>query len=1055
MILDSIKDITKNLVIDKKDELNFTLDAYTTLKTVSPKTVLTAQQVLELFQTKTPQKLAALHICEAMNKQLTDRQLKYSDVKNKSITSLNLPIDTMKFLNSRKQLTPKFKAGQLYDLYKSKVGAVMPYLLLNGTKKRSIENAISNQYRQIDIDFKSIENGKNKALAVFNSIKNDFDFTGISVGGCGVFAFFKVSERCEAANKNQIKAYLEKLFSEKYSFDFDYSFDSIANTQIRGLGYTENVTINKNCEVHDFDFNKIVNVSKDADNNDFVYVDSPLMDFISSSEHLETYLVSKGFSKDRKGRFLAPYQTTSQGSPVYQSDNGTLFLTPFSSSLQDVLGTDKPLHLRQLIMSLEGFETTKEANDFILGFFGIDVTWKKQTSDKNTFLGYDVEHFELSKNQYISDVYKDSLTEQSLLFLGNTGLGKTVLIKSYDNCIVTSFLTTTVNNYSDEGFNVFNGSAINYDISDVFGANKNATTFQSLRTVYDAKKSQFDNVETFYNSFVLVIDEFQQMLTEMYANKAIYNAFEVIKEHVENGGKLRLLTANELIFDFDFLTGLKIKHFVKDTILKPLKIYSYDAKNKLGTAAKFVNDSHGKQQKILALTNRTEKHNDNKELQKLTGSAALNLDSNNKTDFDFRNGLQSSVFTTTALNTGVNIYEKNTDCVIFEYSDFTQISQFFGRLRYNKNENYSTQNNTYSLFRNFDFNEKSFNYKECLELSKRHLKNSVQNAKNEIDFCITSKMTANKNKNGSNVRWNNDLNISEIDYLKINQKNHSYLNTLLQSNKAAFVEMMKIQGYEIEFLEYDFEIENVEVEVIENEFNGFLTALKLTALGSIKTICLDSGMVKKYKNKDFEYWFRYLKLDNETIKNLYFDFKQLNEILDNQKLSFESLFLTDTITKIGKRKTVDSMKLVDSKKTVQRFAFAAAYYESDSLKFQSIVKKLTSNQFTLDSIIDLFLTMNKDYKIKIFKNTDKHTAAGLTASRGVVLELKKYFGNDLVSIVRKTIKASLTGSDVNKTGAILIKVLSNHFKTSVIIENRLKSYCFEIVCKNSDFPKSV
>jgi hypothetical protein len=457
----------------------------------------------------------------------------------------------------------------------------------------------------------------------------------------------------------------------------------------------------------------------------------------------------------------------------------------------------------------------------------------------------------------------------------------------------------------------------------------------------------------------------------------------------------------------------------------------------------------------LALTNRTEKHNDNKELQKLTGSTALNLDSNNKNDFDFRNGLQSSVFTTTALNTGVNIYEKNTDCVIFEYSDFTQISQFFGRLRYNKNENYSTQNNTYSLFRNFDFNEKSFNYKECLELSKRHLKNSVQNAKNEIDFCITSKMTANKNKNGSNVRWNNDLNISEIDYLKINQKNHSYLNTLLQSNKAAFVEMLEIQGYEIEFLEYDFEIENVEVEVIENEFNGFLTVLKLTALGNIKTICFGSSMVKNYKNKDFEYWFKYVSSDNETIKNLYFDFKQLNKVLDNQKLSFESLFLTDTITKIGKRKTVDSLKLVDSKKTIQRFAFAAAYYESDSIKFQSIVKELTSNQFTLDSIIDLFLTMNKDYEIKIFKNTDKHTAAGLTASLGVVLELKKYFGNDLVSIVRKTIKASLTGSDVNKTGTVLIRVLSNHFKTTTITENRLKSYCFEIVCKSGVFSESV
>ena len=64
--------------------------------------------------------------------------------------------------------------------------------------------------------------------------------------------------------------------------------------------------------------------------------------------------------------------------------------------------------------------------------------------------------------------------------------------------LVTSFLTTTVNNYASEGFNCFNGTNNNNDIIDVLGSTKNATTFKSLPRVYEAVKESFASEDLFY-----------------------------------------------------------------------------------------------------------------------------------------------------------------------------------------------------------------------------------------------------------------------------------------------------------------------------------------------------------------------------------------------------------------------------------------------------------------------------------------------------------------------------------------------------------------------------
>jgi hypothetical protein len=1058
------KIFVKNLTIEK---LKFTLDAYKTSETSNEKQVLDVYEVAKEFQTETPQKLVALHICEAMNDIITKTDASYSDVKKKPVTALNLPLSTMKFLHSQKQLSTKHKAGQLYDFYKSRLNAIAPYLLIDRKAKRSESNSIDLLIRQIDIDFKNEKNGKEKAQAVYHAIKTDFPFCGISVGGCGVFVFLVVSERCKDAKPEQLVQYYKKLFSEKYDCDFEINFDSIANTQIRGFGYTQDVTINETFEIHDFDFNTIVNLSSDSD-SDFTFVDSPLMAFLSNHDYLESYLISKGFSKCRKGRFVASCQTSSTGNPIYESEHGTLFLKPFSSSLQNELNSSKPLHLRQLIKIYEGFDTNEQANKYILDTFGVDVTYKKikaEQPQKNLFLGYETERFELSKTQYISDGYNDDLNDKILLFLGATGIGKTTLIQSYKHSIVGSFLSTTVGNYENEGFNIYKGKSEKHDLF-LNGNDKNAATFASLTAVYTAKKTQWNNDLEFYKNTVLVIDEFQQLLTDSFAKGTLYKTIAMIKHHVKNGGKVRLLTANELIFDFDFLEGLKIKHFVKDAILKPLKIYSFDSSKKIETFANFVNISHQNKREVLSLTNRTELHDHNKELQKFTGNKAQNLDKNSKNTFDFSQGLNTSIFATTALNTGVNIYAKNTDCAILEYNDFTQLSQFFGRLRYRINETFLTQNNTYSLFNNFYFEDNGLNYNDCLELSKRHLKNLIKTAKSEVQFCINSEVTKNKKLHGSNVIWNNKLNICEVDYLTINQENHSYLNNLLHTNKDAFVTMMERQGYEVEFLEYNCEVESEVLTDDKNEFKPFLTCLKLTALSNIQKECFvnvnGSDYAIEYKNKSFDYWFKKASFKDTIIKKLYYSYKELTTILTSDKMSFEVLtdsvnysdVIFDKFIKTSSRSTNESFKIIDSKRIVQRFAFAAAYYKIDSVKFQNFVDSLTATNLTTNDILEVLQAANNEYEFKFFKNTKEKDKAGLKAALGIVSDLKKWFGNDLTSIVRKTL-LSIDKNDSKDLSNILIRVLSNHFKTDTITTGsgakRKKSYQFEILGKKSDF----
>jgi|GEM_PF-4498139 len=665
-------------------ELIFTVDSYRTVETSQPKMVLTAREVVELFQTKTPEKVAARDICEAMNKQLTARQLNYSTVKNLPVTGLNLPISTMKFLHSKNQLTPKYKSGFLYDFYKSGVDAIMPYLLVEGTKKRSIDNSIPSQYRQLDIDFKSDANGKNKALEVFNKIRYDFPLAGISVGGCGVFAFFEVSGRCEAANKNQIKAYLEKLFSEKYSFDFDFYFDSIANTQIRGLGYTEDVAINENCEIHDFDFTEILNISKNQD-SDFNFVDSPLMDFLSNPDYLERYLSSKGFQKDRKGRFLAPYQTTSQGSPVYKSESGTLFLKAFSTSLQEVLGTSKPLHLRQLIMVLEGLETNKQANEFIFNFFGINVNWNKTETDTNREAGNvsvienpSKNHsYTLKENQFIFHVLGGQKLDKGLYQIcGGTGSGKSVFVaQNFQKTIIISRNVTTLENYNSKGFVRF----IPCNKSEHY-ADLQSNNFEKITVTYES----FEKLRKTLNldGYTIVFDE-AHLLNESFwevktVTKYCYNSINELSKT----NTVILMSANNIHLNLpntDFEAKL---NFVKPTVCRDVNVvYNGSFEYLKDKITERLNDK----KRVLLYTNRTEE----KYISELIKNAfpqnsLFFFDGSKHGQTNLENLEYDITVTTSACTTGKDINTKDLAVILYGIDrniHRSNINQFFGRAR--------------------------------------------------------------------------------------------------------------------------------------------------------------------------------------------------------------------------------------------------------------------------------------------------------------------------------------------------------------------------------------
>jgi len=1034
----------KNLTNNK-----FTLDSFYTKETQQPKQELTQKELLKLFKTPTNEATTARDICEAINKQLTKSNTNYNSVSKRSIISFNLPIDTMQFLHSKHQLTKKHKAGDLYKYYKARTGVILPFTLKNRHGKRLNDNVNDCLIRQLDIDFKDTEHGKNKAVKVFNTIKNDnnFQMVGRSVGGCGVFAFIKVSEDCKNATPSQLVAYYEKLFSDNYDFDFDVTFDKISHIQCRVISYDEDISYNENAITHNFDFNEIIDIS-DGQKKDFTYKESPLMDFLSNYDYLRNYLTSIGYKEDKKRRFIAPCQTSAVGNPVYETDNGTLFLKPYSSSLQDILGSSKALHLRQLIMIYEGLETTKEANEYILKEFGVNVTKTVTPEDNKKNV------FKLSKTQYISNVYKSNDNDKIVLDRANCGLGKSHNLKRYKHQIIASFNSKTVENYASDGYNVFNGNDLNNDITDVLNANWNATTFKSFTKVYGAKKAQFDNDKDFYDNVVLGLDEIQQVLTENYANNQFYKAIEIIKEHILNGGKVRFLTANDLVFDFDFIDNLVINDFTKDEILKPLHIYEYDSKKLIETISHFINKSHQKERKILGQTNRTAKHEDSLKLQKLTNYKARNLDATNKDNFDFSQGLETSTLATSTLQTGVNIYEKNTDCFISNFDDFTQLSQFFGRLRYKTGTNFITENNTYTLFKNFDFEETNFSYNEVIQFAKNNLSNIKRNAKNDFKYCVSKATTLNKKHNGSNVYWCNDTNTAKIDDLKINQESHSYYNQLILSNKKAFVEMMKTQGYDVQFKQYEHEIKAIEQELKTIDLSNFLTCVKLCALNNIKDKCFvvrnGSEYSIDYKNKGFDYWFKYATIDNKFIKDLYSSYKQLNNIIDNKKMSFENLFKTDTHIKKGVKNTVTIEKIVSHKAIVKRYAFAGAYHSTDSIRFKEIVSHFVVTQLTTTDILNILKTLNNQFDITIYKDTNDKTKAGLKASLGIVTDLKKYFGNDFVSIVRKVLKAiesEATEQELKKQSRSLIRVLKNHFDTTIVNEKRQYKYIFAIVDK--------
>jgi hypothetical protein len=268
--------------------------------------------------------------------------------------------------------------------------------------------------------------------------------------------------------------------------------------------------------------------------------------------------------------------------------------------------------------------------------------------------------------------------------------------------------------------------------------------------------------------------------------------------------------------------------------------------------------------------------------------------------------------------------------------------------------------------------------------------------------------------------------------------------------------MMKRQGYDVQFFEYGYDIEVVEPigEDIKTDYSGFLTVLILTALQNIKEECFvirgGSQYSINYKNRDFDYWFKYASANNDYIFNLYCDYKQLTKILHDKKQCFEVLFETDLRTDKGKRVTNEKRLRLDSKKIVKRYAFAAAYYKNDSLKFKEIVEKLKNQKLSLDEIIKIFEDLNNKYETKIYENTSPEKRKGLTASMGVVQDLKKHFVKDLASVVRKILLTE-NAAGKKQVGKTLIRVLSNHFKTSILNEKRQYYYLFEIVGKKDDF----
>ena len=167
-------------------------------------------------------------------------------------------------------------------------------------------------------------------------------------------------------------------------------------------------------------------------------------------------------------------------------------------------------------------------------------------------------------------------------------------------------------------------------------------------------------------------------------------------------------------------------------------------------------------------------------------------------------------------------------------------------------------------------------------------------------------------------------------------------------------------------------------------------------------------------------------------------------------MSFESLFRADTHIKKGVKNTVTSEKIVNHKAIVKRFAFAYAYHSTDSLRFKEIVSHFLDAQLTTSDILNVLRTLNNQFDISIYKKVDNEKKAGLTASLGIVTDLKKYFGRDFFSIVWKILKAielGATEKELKKQSRTLIRVLKNHFDCTIVNEKRQHRYTFAIVDK--------
>lgn len=561
----------------------------------------------------------------------------------------------------------------------------------------------------------------------------------------------------------------------------------------------------------------------------------------------------------------------------------------------------------------------------------------QQTTPKTSLLN----HFILSKNQYISDVLTAQKFELGLYSIkGGTGTGKTYFVaQKFTKCIVVSRNVTTLENYSKYGFTQFLYSDNKNDFADLqsSGTDKITVTYKSFKNL--RKTVDLD-------SYVIVFDE-AHLLNESYKDvekETKYCYYSINELSVTN--TVILMSANDIHFNTSNTTFKSKFYFKKPSVNRSLTtIYNASFEKLKETILKRLQDG----KRILLFTNRTEQ----KLLSEVIKTAFPNkslyfFDGSKHGQIDLGNLTHDITVTTSALVTGKDVNNSNLSVVFYGIDRTLSVStivQFFGRAR-----DYKTA--TFDLlfeFKNDNDNYGSYSNSGILTGAYMIAQSTIDASVNDWSFLRENKdRFVTKNKDGKLVvDWFNIDN-----YLQRQISKHTVLNTDVLSKflgshgysvtfevltdidvekqeKQSIVSISEL--YDLELNEIEANKEN-ETEFLTNVYNRFMALQKV---GFDRETALD--IVNCFKSKML--WKRFIDLlivERSLTTNDKAFIKVYNDILTALN---DFLTASQVIENIGRVKLTKAGKKTELGRIVTK---SKRVDDNDIKTARSILKKLRS-----------------------------------------------------------------------------------------------------------------